>query len=103
MTRKKEFEDSLRKSNLSENTIESYLWTVDYYFANYESIRKENLLAYKGFLIEYFKPKTVNLRIQAMNKYLEFLEMERLKLKAVKVQEKNFLENVISYSYYKFL
>ena len=103
MTRRKEFEDSLRKSNLSENTIESYLWTVDYYYANYETISKENLLAYKGFLIEYFKPKTVNLRIQAMNKYLEFLEMERLKLKSVKVQQKNFLENVISNADYKFL
>lgn len=103
MTRKKEFEDSLRKNNLSENTIESYLWTVDYYFKNYESISKENLLAYKGFLIEYFKPKTVNLRIQAMNKYLEFIEMDCLKLKAVKVQQKNFLENVISNADYKFL
>lgn len=103
MKRKKEFEDSLRKSNLSDNTIESYLWTVDYYFTNYDSISKENLLAYKGFLIEYFKPKTVNLRIQAMNKYLEFLEMDRLKLKAIKVQQKNFLENVISNADYKFL
>ena len=97
------FEQHLRKSNLSENTIHSYLWTVDFYHAHYNEISKENLLAYKGYLMEFFKPKTVNLRIQAMNKYLEFLHKDRLRLKAVKVQQKNFLENVISNADYNFL
>ena len=97
------YEKHLRKANLSENTIESYLWTVDYYHNHYESINKENLLAYKGYLMEFFKPKTVNLRIQAINKYLEFLGKDKLKLKAVKVQQKNFLENVISNADYSFL
>ena len=97
------FEEHLRKSNLSENTITSYLWTVNYYHEHYETISKENLLAYKGYLMEFYKPKTVNLRIQAMNKYLEYLRKERLQLKAVKVQQKNFLENVISNADYKFL
>ena len=53
-------------------------------------------MAYKGYLLELFKPKTVNLRIQAINKYLVFLKKERLQLKFVKIQQKNFLENVIS-------
>lgn len=97
------FEQHLRKSNLSENTIHSYLWTVDFYHAHYDEVNKENLLAYKGYLMEFFKPKTVNLRIQAMNKYLEFLHKDRLRLKAVKVQQKNFLENVISNADYNFL
>ena len=97
------FEQHLRKSNLSENTIHSYLWTVDFYHAHYDEVNKENLLAYKGYLMEFFRPKTVNLRIQAMNKYLEFLHKDRLRLKAVKVQQKNFLENVISNADYNFL
>lgn len=74
MKRKLTFEEYLRKDNLSENTITSYLWTVNYFTENYEVISKENLLAYKGYLMEFFKPKTVNLRIQAINKYLEYLE-----------------------------
>lgn len=49
------------------------------------------------------KPKTVNLRIQAINKYLEYLGKEKIALKAVKVQQKNFLENVISNADYNFL
>lgn len=97
------FEEHLRKGNLSENTITSYLWTVNYYHEHYDKISKENLLAYKGFLMEFFKPKTVNLRIQGINKYLEYLGKERLQLKAVKVQQKNFLENVISNADYNFL
>lgn len=84
-------EEYLRKENLSENTITSYLWTVNYFNANYDVVSKENLLAYKGYLMEFFKPKTVNLRIQAINKYLEYLEEQHLQLKAVKVQQKKLL------------
>ena len=97
------YEKHLKKENLSQNTIDSYLWTADYYLNHYDSISKDNLLAYKGYLMEFFKPKTVNLRIQAINKYLEFLGQDNLKLKAVKVQQKNFLENVISNADYQFL
>ena len=45
------FEDYLKKGNLSGNTIESYLWTVNYFTTNYEKVSKENLLAYKGYLM----------------------------------------------------
>lgn len=97
------FEEYLRKTNLSENTIESYLWTVDFYHSHYDSVSKENLLAYKGYLMEFFKPKTVNLRIQAMNKYLDCMGKSRLRLKSVKVQQRSYLENVISNADYTFL
>ena len=103
MKTKLTFEEYLRKDNLSKNTITSYLWTVNYYTENYDAVSKENLLAYKGYLMEFFKPKTVNLRIQAINKYLEYLDKQQLQLKAVKVQQKNFLENVISNADYNFL
>ncbi len=97
------FKEYLTRGDLSKSTVTSYVWTVNYFLGNYQSLSKENLLAYKGFLIEHFKPQTVNLRLQAMNKYLEFLKKEKLKLKFVKVQQKNFLENVISDADYKFL
>ena len=99
----KKFENFLAKSDLAKNTVTSYLWTVNHFAVNYGEFNKENLLAYKGFLVEHFKPQTVNLRLQAINKYLEFIKKDRLKLKFVKVQQKNFLENVISDADYKFL
>jgi hypothetical protein len=93
MKTKLTFEEYLRKDNLSKNTITSYLWTVNYYTENYDAVSKENLLAYKGYLMEFFKPKTVNLRIQAINKYLEYLDKQQLQLKAVKVQQEEFLNS----------
>lgn len=98
-----EFQEYLVKSNLSQTTIKAYVVAVKYYLKNYENVSANNLLAYKGYLLEHFKPQTVNLRIQAVNKYLEFLESASLKMKFVRVQQKNFLENVISDADYKFL
>ena len=89
------FKNHLARTNLARNTINSYVWTVE--------VNKKNLLAYKGDLVENFKPQTVNLRLQGINKYLEFTKQEKLKVKFVKVQQKNFLENVISDADYKFL
>jgi len=97
------FQKFLEKNDLSKSTVTSYVWTINHFTTHYEKIDKENLLAYKGWLIEHFKPQTVNLRLQALNKFLEFTGKERLKLKFVKVQQKNFLENVISNADYKFL
>ena len=99
----KKFENFLAKSDLAKNTIASYLWTANHFTVNYGEFNKENLLAYKGFLVEHFKPQTVNLRLQAINKFLDFSKKEKLKLKFIKVQQKNFLENIISDADYKFL
>ena len=97
------FENFLRRSDLSKNTVSSYVWTVNYFEKTYGEFNKKNLLAYKGYLVEHFKPQTVNLRLQAVNKYLEFSKQDKLKMRFVKVQQKNFLENVISNADYKFL
>ena len=97
------FKDYLAKTNLAKNTVASYVWTVNYFLSHYGEVNKKNLLTYKGYLVENFKPQTVNLRLQGINKYLEFTKHDRLKVKFVKVQQKNFLENVISDADYKFL
>ena len=97
-----EFEKHLRRENLSNNTIAAYLFTVRMYEQMAGDFNKQNLLAFKGYLMETYKPKTVNLRIQAINKYLEFIKKDKLRLSSVKIQQKNFLENVISDADYKF-
>lgn len=99
----KNFESHLLRSDLAKNSIDSYLWTVNYFASHYGEFSKKNLLAYKGFLVEKYKPQTVNLRLQAINRYLDCIGKERWKLKFVKVQQKNFLENVISNADYLFL
>ena len=96
------FKHFLMQQNLSENTINSYVFTVESFFVNYQEITKRNLLAYKGMLVEKYKAKTVNLRIQGINKYLEFVKKDKEKLKFVKIQQKTYLENVISNADYEF-
>lgn len=98
-----EFRIKLQKENLSDNTISAYILTLRIYQQLFDDFSKQNLLAFKGYLMETYKPKTVNLRIQAINKYLEFIKKEKLRLAPVKIQQKNFLENVISDADYKFL
>lgn len=97
------YETFLRRLDLAKNTVSSYVWTVNYFERTYKEFDKKNLLAYKGYLVDNFKPQTVNLRLQAINKYLEFIKQDKLKLRFIKVQQKNFLENVISNADYKFL
>ena len=98
-----QFQEFLERSDLSRNTIDSYIWTVNYFNSNFGVMTKKNLLAYKGFLLEHFKPQTINQRLNAINKYLEFTNQDKLKMRFVKVQQKNFLENVISDADYRFL
>ena len=97
------FEMYLRQGNMAENTIAAYLYAVKEYYSRHKELNKRNLLVYKTYLIEKFKPKTVNLRIQAMNKYLDCMGKSRLRLKSVKVQQRSYLENVISIVDYTFL
>lgn len=99
-----DFERHLRETNLSDNTIASYLFAVRQFTDQYDGVTQKNLRAYKMWLIESYKPKTVNLRLRAINCYLESIGKEKWKLPFVRVQQKAFLENVISeadYEYFK--
>ncbi|VMQ73890.1 integrase/recombinase, phage integrase family [Streptococcus pneumoniae] len=98
----KDFELHLKKAGLAENTVRSYLYGVRFFLENYK-LKMEDLFEYKGYLLDNFKPKTVNLRLQGVNKYLAFIGHDDLKLKFVKVQQKPFLEDVISHADYLFL
>lgn len=98
-----DFELYLRQENMSDNTISAYTFAIKDYFARQKELSKRKLLSYKSYLMENFKPKTVNLRIQALNKYLEFSKHPRLRLKSIKVQQRSYLENVISNEDYTFL
>lgn len=97
------FIKSLKASGLSENTIIAYEYGVKDFISKYEVFSQKNLLLYKCEQMEQFAPKTVNLRIQAINKYLEHIGKSKLKIKAIRIQQKTFLENVISNADYEFL
>lgn len=99
-----EFERHMRGQNLSENTISAYLFAIRQFGEHYSVVNLKNLRSYKAWLIENYKPQTVNLRLSAINCYLQSLGKEKWKLAFIKIQQKTFLENVISeadYEYFK--
>lgn len=97
------FEMLLVQANMARNTVAAYMYAVREYYKRHKELNKRNLLVYKTYLIETYKPKTVNLRIQAINKYLEYIGKQKLRLKSIKVQQRSYLENVISNADYQFL
>ena len=105
------YKNYLIKLNMSNNTVLAYLKAMDQFFYwnkklnknNQNIINKNNLIAFKGELIEKYCPKTVNIKILGINKYLSFIKKDNLKLKQVKFQQKTFIDNVISDADYKFL
>lgn len=97
------FKVYLDKSNFSKNTIDSYYFAVKQFYQQYNEVNKKNLKEYKIWMIDNYKPKTVNLRLRAINYYLDFIQKGNLKLPFVKIQQKTFLENVISEADYNYL
>ena len=95
------YEDYLLKGEMSTNTIKAYVWTASYFLNNYSKISKNNILAFKKHLINTYKPQTVNCRIYALNSFLRYMNKKHLVIKTIKIQQRTFLDNVISNAEYK--
>lgn len=98
----KKYKRFLKREDVSSNTILSYTWTLDYFLSTYHKINFDNVQSYKNYLLANFAPSTANQRMQAMNKYFIWQGL-KYHMKSVKIQQKPFLENVISMQDYKFL
>ena len=96
------FERELRKENYAENTVTAYKHAVAEYFHQFKAVSKENLLRHKSWLIENYNPKTVNLRVRGIKKYLDFIDKADLAIKMVKTPKSTFLDNMVSNEDYEF-
>lgn len=100
----KQYKEYLQKKGLSNNSVESYLLTIRQFFKKYKELNKQNLSLFKAYLIEHYKPQSVNLKIIAINNYLKAMGDNELRLKTMKFQQKTYVDNVISdadYRYFK--
>lgn len=93
----------LSSRNMSDNTILVYTYTVRQFYSLFPEITLANLKLYKVFLLEHYKPQTVNLRIRALNSYIEFRELNPGRISMVRIQQKTYLDNVISEADYEYL
>ncbi len=100
---KKGFDAYLSAHNLAPSTIHIYHFTVEQFLQRYPRLNYRNLQLYKIYLIEHYKPQTVNLRIRALNSYLEYLGADICPLSMVKMQQKTYLDKIITQADYEYL
>lgn len=96
------FKKYMLEQKLSDATVDSYTRTINFYKKNFKTLSPKKLQEYKSFLLEKYSPRTANQRIQAINKYLDYKNRPDLKLKSVRLQQKNYVENVISNADYRY-
>lgn len=97
------FAASLAREGLGRNTIAAYLWPARDFAARFPRLGADELAAWRGGLLDRYAPKTVNLRVAAMNKWLRFVGRADLSLRGVREQGVTFLENCITEADYEFL
>ncbi len=98
-----DFRVYLTRRQLAASTIRSYLYGAGQFLELYHSVSSDNLSLYKCYLLEHYRPQTVNLRIRSINCFLEFLHLTDLHMTMIHIQQKSFLENVISQADYEYL
>lgn len=105
----KKFEKFLIDCEESENTIKQYKYSLKTYKREIgQVLNKPNLKKYKEVLLSKRKPKTVNVRIAGIIKFIKFYadykkdkRYEEIIIKNVKMQNKTYLNNVISLEEFK--
>lgn len=93
----------------SDNTIKQYLYCLKSYKEEIgDVLNKDRFRKYKQILLMKRKPKTVNVRIAGIIKFIKFYanykkdkRYEEIIIKNVKMQNKTFLNNIISIEEFK--
>lgn len=88
-----DFKTYLLERENAASTVEKYLRDVRTFFqylGQKRQLSKEGLLGYKQWLQENYAVNSVNSMLAALNQFLIFSGLERMRLKSVKVQRQDF-------------
>lgn len=92
-----QFQEYLLGKELSENTIKSYVTSLEQYFLEHTTITKKDGLDWKRELQERgLSAKTVNIRLNAFNTFCDMQECPDCKCKTLRVHQATTISNVIS-------
>ena len=93
------FVNSLKEEEKGKATIEKYKRDVRRFLAytkvlceSAAELSKESVVSYKESLLEDYEASSINSMLAAINRYLGFIGREDCRVKRVRVQRKNFLE-----------
>ena len=98
-----DFRDYLIFHTMADSTIHVYLYAIEQFYSLYSILNSTNLQLYKVYLLEHYKPQTVNLRIRAINCYLEHLGITDMRIPMIHMQQKHYLDKIISEADYEYL
>lgn len=98
-----QFQKYLMTHNKSPNTICVYRYAVEQFYHLYPQLTPRNLQLYKVYLLEHYRPQTVNLRIRALNCYMEYRQASITPVSMIKIQQKTYLDKIISQADYEYL
>lgn len=90
-----EFEKWLRKKNLSQATIKTYISAVRCFIAQGYELKADSMCRWKEEELKRTKASSVATRIYALNKYAEFKRI-RYRLKNVSIPLPNYVENIMT-------
>ena len=94
-----DFEDFrvyLQEQKMSENSIISYMGSLRLYQSLYSSVTAASSKKYRAYLINNYKPATVNQRICGFNHYLDYAGKPQYRIPSVRLQKTSYLDAVIS-------
>ncbi|MDE7423381.1 MAG: tyrosine-type recombinase/integrase [Lachnospiraceae bacterium] len=97
------FEKQMKEREYSAITLEKYVKDIKKMldFMGENEVEKSTLQAYKCYLIEHYKPNTINSYIISVNVFMKWAERNDLLLKTVRIQKNSSLENVLSKQEYE--
>nr|WP_264467961.1 tyrosine-type recombinase/integrase [Lacrimispora sp. 210928-DFI.3.58] len=88
---------------MSPHTITAYVYSIKHFYTRYQELTPDTISLYKVYLMDHYQPQTVNMRIRALNSFMKFQGIKDYKVHALRLQQKNFLDHVISQADYEYL
>lgn len=91
-----DYRHRLEQQHLSPSTVRVYTAAVYTFLNIYSQISAKNLDEYKKYLEIHYSPRTTNLYIIGINRYLKYLGKAELQLHVKRLRHPNYLENAIN-------
>nr|WP_308628226.1 tyrosine-type recombinase/integrase [uncultured Eisenbergiella sp.] len=89
-----QYEEYLTENEKAGATIEKYRMVMNEFalFLQERSLTKHEILSFRELLRDRHKPQTVNVKLAAVNSFLDFAGRTELKVRFLKIQRRAFVE-----------
>lgn len=89
-----DFENKLINMEKADATVKKYVREIRAFFSylNSRDLTKERILEYRASLCQQLKPQTVNGKLIALNKFLDYINMSAMRVRLLRVQKKSFVD-----------